>query len=912
MSLGSVRYNERSWAIDLIGHLKQLAASQHRAVQDAGGEQTVKYYGSSLFPDVLLFGDRSTTRILQGWELKMPDTGIDEPEFRNNAEKKARALGLDSFVLWNVRCARLFALDKASDKFINIKEWTELSDITVRKDVQHNRLRWEALAEKILNQVNELLESGKLEGRQFIEAYMSGGITDLILANTELVAEALRKASSRDVNLKSEIVLWWQRYRDEYGGSDSYQALARANLVNWLGKLLFAHILRERDNRAKAVEQIGDDTTPVQALDFFARLSDDCDFWTIFCDTIGLSVLPAEPWSHLCQFNRLLSDIRVGAVDQQQLSDLLEATASVGSRKLKGQYTTPPELARLLIELSIQDVGGRVLDPCCGSGTISRAALEQKLNHGVTPDKAAASVFAGDLDPHAVQLTTFALVKPSLMRHPLRLFLKDAFSLSPDDGVEFRNPDDGSAFTEKLGVFHAIAVNLPFVAQAGRKPYAKAISEVNGLFDKQTGGLPGGADIAAYLPFSLHRMLEPGGRLGIIITNAWLGTAWGDAFAQRLRYFYHLKAVITSGAGRWFQNSKVVSNILILEKPNPANKKENRDTKFVVLKRHIKELIDSNVVSLTAAQIELGQTQDETMTIHSVSIADLDYYRNYGLSGNAQFVDVGWVKLIPLVPLKSLFDIRRGERRGWDALFYPSTGHNIEAEYIKPVLLSSTDIKKYTTQADGEAFSCSLTLDQLNIAGHKGAIAWIEKFADGTNKTGKPLTVSLAKKGMQWYEMQVSELAELALPINFGDRLYVARLATPAFLNQRLIRLNTKDNVDLDLCHALLNSTISLFMIEGMGFGRGQGVHDLSKNKVGSFMHMLDPGRLNAIAIKEVKAAFNGLRKREILEVADELEQADRKTFDDTVLAAFGIKVSRERIYNSLLSLVAIRQTATQ
>lgn len=31
-------YNERSWAIDLIGHLKILAANNHRSIKDAGGD----------------------------------------------------------------------------------------------------------------------------------------------------------------------------------------------------------------------------------------------------------------------------------------------------------------------------------------------------------------------------------------------------------------------------------------------------------------------------------------------------------------------------------------------------------------------------------------------------------------------------------------------------------------------------------------------------------------------------------------------------------------------------------------------------------------------------------------------------------------------------------------------------------
>ncbi len=71
--------------------------------------------------------------------------------------------------------------------------------------------------------------------------------------------------------------------------------------------------------------------------------------------------------------------------------------------------------------------------------------------------------------------------------------------------------------------------------------------------------------------------------------------------------------------------------------------------------------------------------------------------------------------------------------------------------------------------------------------------------------------------------MGTDALADLVMPLNFGNRLFVSRMVPAAFANQRLICFNAKDGVDLDLCHALLNCAISLFMIEGMGFGRGQG-----------------------------------------------------------------------------------------
>ena len=910
-TLGITRYNERSWAIDLIGHVKLIVSNNNRSIKDAGGEQTVSVNGGSLFPDVLLFGDRSTARILQGWELKMPDTSIDDYEFRHNAEQKARALGLDSFVLWNVSHAHLYTRNN-SDQYSCVKQWDELADITSRSSVISNRNRWEALASDIISYLNDLFDRGSLEGRRFIDAYKSGGVTALILANTDEVATAIQAASNRNNTLNAEITLWWERYKEEYGQSDKLRALAQANISNWIGKLLFAHILREKDQRAQAVADIADDTTPVQALAIFRSISENCNFWTIFSDSTALSVLTDQAWGQLKQFNRLLSDLRLGAIDQSQLSHVLEATVEVAVRKLRGQYPTPPALARLLVELCVNDkTTDRVLDPCCGSGTIARAALEQKLEANVSPENASALVFAGDQDPQATQIATFALAKPDLMHMPLRIFREDAFSLTPEKILEFRNPSTGVLFTENAGLFDAIVSNLPFVAQEGRKQYGNAIASVSETFGDDSGGLPKNADIAAYLPFALHPLLADHGRLGIIITNAWLSTAWGDAFFELLEKYYNLNAVITSGAGRWFQNSSVVTNILLLTKKN-APDDENKPIDYIVLTRPLEELSDPESLSIAAAQIHLGQTQDDTMTIRNISYERVQQFRRYGLGGNAQFVNCDWILALPLVPLKNMFSIKRGERRGWDDMFYPNEGHGIEAEYIRPVLKSPTEIQGYITSAQSDAFCCSRTLQELRQNNHTGAINWINRFINSNNNSGKPLTESLARSGMHWYEMSADMLSALVMPINYGNRLYISRLSPPAFVNQRLISLTPLERVDVDLCHALLNSAISMFIIEGMGFGRGLGALDLSKDRIEKFMHILDPQRLSEAQKNDIKRAFSLLLQRDILDVADELEQEDRQNFDDVIIRSFGLSVERNHVYDCLLRLVEIRQTATE
>ena len=739
-----VGYNERSWAIDLIGCLKKLSAQVNRAIKDAGGEQTIRLEGGSLFPDVLLFGDRASARILQGWELKMPDTSIGDIEFRQNAETKAKALGLDSFLLWNVTHAHLYIRDAASSEFVIHKQWNELDDIATREGVLQNRHRWEFLAEKIFSYLNDIFDRGELEGRQFIDAYRSGGVTSLILSNTALVAEELEVSARQDRIFRAEVILWWDRYNSEYlvKKQSKWAILARAVISNWIGKILFAHILRERDVRARRIAELTEDISPWEALTILHNISEECNFWTIFSDSIGLKFIPERVWGELKQFNHLLSDLRLGSIDQAQLSRVLEANAEVAVRKIRGQYPTPPTLAALLINLCVHDiVNDRILDPCCGSGTIARAAIEQKISNNVSPDVTAASVFAGDFDPQAVQISTFSLANPKLMHIPLRIFNKNAFSLNENTVLELRNPTNGRKFEEKLGKFQAIASNLPFVSQNGRKTYSKDIEIVTAMLGKDGERFTQRADVAAYLPFSLYPLLADSGRLGIIITNAWLGTDWGDDFFNLLRRYYNLTTVITSGAHRWFNNSDVVTNIIILDKIEKGKNAANA-VKFVVLTQPLDELTKKEDIECLSAQIELGSAHNDAMTIRSVDMNKLAQFRTLGLGGNAQFVDCDWILAMPLKPLKEIFKVRRGERRGLNELFYPRAGHGIEAEYIKPLAKSPTDFVRLNGATVKEAFSCSLTereLKKLALPGFPWVADLLMSFPEGTNEGYGPI-----------------------------------------------------------------------------------------------------------------------------------------------------------------------------
>ena len=146
--------------------------------------------------------------------------------------------------------------------------------------------------------------------------------------------------------------------------------------------------------------------------------------------------------------------------------------------------------------------------------------------------------------------------------------------------------------------------------------------------------------------------------------------------------------------------------------------------------------------------------------------------------------------------------------------------------------------------------------------------------------------------------------------INYGNRLFVGRLDPPAFVDQRLVRLVPKADIDIGLFHALMNCSIGMFIIEGLGFGRGLGALDLNKDRMEAYMHMIDPSVLNNQKRAEIVDGFLPLLNREILGIADELEQADRQEFDDQIIEALGLHVEREQIYDCLRGLVEIRSTA--
>jgi hypothetical protein len=100
----SIKRNERDWAGQLISWIKSAIEKGTTIFQDATNDTSIiMESGRTKFPDILLFTDKVSGIIFNGWELKFPDTAVDDSVMLNNALEKAKKLKSDSFVTWKVQ-----------------------------------------------------------------------------------------------------------------------------------------------------------------------------------------------------------------------------------------------------------------------------------------------------------------------------------------------------------------------------------------------------------------------------------------------------------------------------------------------------------------------------------------------------------------------------------------------------------------------------------------------------------------------------------------------------------------------------------------------------------------------------------------------------------------------------------------
>ena len=420
-----IRRNERSWAIDLISKINAIATANDLIIKRAGGESTISTgRGNTMFPDVVLYGNKEQSIILQGWELKMPDVPIEDETFIKDAQRKAIALNLNSCLIWNFTYAVLYIRGE-KNTFSKLKQWDATSHIRTRADVETYRTDWEKLLKEIILEVNGYFVSGEFRNATLGDVISESTITTLIQRNKEIIAGKLKTASFRDAVMAAYIDNWWLGVKSEYehDETDKYKAYAKTIILNWANRIIFAHIIKNRQNGALVINELDYDTTPSEANEIFQKITAKCDFYNVFSAIRYNDILPELTWQDFAEYSNFLKSNGIEHLNQEALQNILEGSVATSKRAINGQYTTPPELAKLLVRLAVKDWTDTILDCCCGTGTIPKAAIQIKRTQLSAKD-AVESVWACDKYKYPLQVANISMTD-SDSKSLNRLYPKD-------------------------------------------------------------------------------------------------------------------------------------------------------------------------------------------------------------------------------------------------------------------------------------------------------------------------------------------------------------------------------------------------------------------------------------------------------------------------------------------------------
>lgn len=903
-----VRRNERSWAIVIISEIKVMLNGINLKIKSAGGESTLSVNNKSMFPDVLLYEDDAQTKILQGWELKMPDVLITDEALIADATRKAKALGLNSFVIWNFTYGKLYVENENGD-YEEAKVWSGTSHITSREDVMTYKAEWLPIIKEIVITVNEYLVNGRITTASIVNTISEGLMTELIQRNKELVAENITIESSRNMPMESRLRVWWNSFHEEYDKDENnmYSAYAKSVLLNWTNRIMFANAIKRYHNCAYMIKNIDYTTSPNEGNTIIEHIVEQGDFYNVFKPLEFNDVIPVDTWIDIVDYNQFLIENNIEKIEQGVLQDILEKTVNTAKREIRGQYATPYCLADILCQITVQDWNKDCADLCVGTGTIAKAIINNKLKRINSADKAFMTTWMSDKYAYPLQIANIAVTDIHALNIPINMFQTDVFDVHTGNKIEIKNPTDGRGIEKSIPQFGAIVSNLPFVeynkVAADEQTY---IAQCREKIKKNTGiEFTRKTDLYNYLPFKLYELLEKDGRLGIIISNSWLGTDIGKKFFDALQYYYIIESVVISNCKRWFNNADVIGTLLILKKKEISVPEKTKKISFWLTNKDIHSIEDKDKETLINSVV-LHEILDESVaTMKAYSVNEIDKILKYGITLNALFHDILWIDEIKncLIPIEDVLVVKRGERRGWNDLFYPVQDSGIEECYIRPVLKNPAQLKSFKAQTDIDAFCCHKSKEELKTLGHTGALNWIEKFEKIKNGSGKLLPIALKRSGSYWYEMDDATKADFVTALNPDKRLFVAKFEESTFVDQRFTRMLIKDDViSAELIHALLNSVYGMFAIEAIGFGRGLGVLDASSTKLKN-MYMINPNIISKQDQEEIIALFEKIRIRDVMDVQDEFRDADREAFDKKVLQAIGHAELYDSIKESLLSL---------
>jgi type I restriction-modification system DNA methylase subunit len=941
-------------------------------------------------PDIIIYKSRQSKDVLCVIEAKRPHWDVlNVEDLIEPARKKANKRKARYFATTNFKELIWFSTERANkalpeeEQIIDKYTLSVLDDVDDLEHTRYSKPIKESL-EVFLKKLFAVHSGKEVEPRLAIDEFLvwrlQNEIKDLAFHYRRIIHDKCHKDSAFAKKLKNWFLA--QAWSFAWAPHD-FDKAARQTAYLLVNKILFYNLLQAKRSNELAPLDIptglrrGSQLQSILQSYFKEALKIDYEtiYMTDFIDDVAFpdEIEVVEKVKGLINVLKRYDFSKLG---YDVIGRIFERLIPQEERHNLGQYFTNSEIVDLILRFCMKHEDDMVIDPSCGAGTFLVRAYQHKklMNQRKKHEDILASLWGCDIAKFPAHLATINLAIKDLgvdQNYP-NVIHEDFFKiLATDQG--FGLPDKFRKSRAKtLGIkerdiifpnwFDAVIGNPPYTRQeeipeTGVDKFKLIDNALNAPSGKtKLAEISKRAGIHAY--FFVHGMkfLKDGGHFGFIVSNSWLDVDYGKGLQEFFLRNYRIVAIIESKVERWFEEADINTCIVILQKCNDENERNENLVRFAYLKKPLRHFIPPTQ-DIWEKQVERKDAIDNlknTILAHS-NLYENDELRIFPKSQKKlwdegfnieknKYVGAKWGKYLrapeiffkilkkskdKLVHLKEVADIRRGFTTGANKFFYLTEEEIKRRKIEKQFWMHKDENGKWmpnhviVSPREGK----TVVLNPLNL---KKVVLIINK--EKKKLKGKKVLTQI-KRGEReefhkrstcssrnlWYSLTLRQPWPILFPMIHNDRQVILSNKPCVQVDHNLFEIKPKRKRDVLPYLCFLLSTISILIKEltgrvnlGEGALKTEGI-DIERLLVPVKFDKETRRKLRRLAKKNpdpsLESVFKDLQARNVDDVTLDKVRPDRRKLDKIILGdILGLTDNEQlEVYRAVIDLVKSR-----
>jgi hypothetical protein len=964
---------------------------------------------------LLLHGlnDDGKTESLALIALAPPNLATGDPALLQFVIRRAQANKAPYILTWTLRDAVLWRTPKPgtptdANTLEKLRDYEDNYDIAPgdAPHMFHETRRRQLLqtGRLLLDDLKRLHKDQALELVNVDAMWFVGRLIDSVHELLPLVTDSLHHRLGMEDALCAKIEKWavTQGIAGSAADRDFVESITRQIIYRLLGKILFYQSLRRAARQLPPLNVDGLDSSEVlPALNHAFTQALKIDYHAVFAEALPDTIKwPADAAKKLATLVHDFNTRDFSSLPQDVVGKVFERLIPPEERHLLGQYFTAEPLCDLTAAFCIRSPKDLALDPTCGTGTFDIRSYDRLRWLGQHDHPTLLSQIWGiDIAPFPAELAVINLFRQNVASSANfpRIACRDFFTLSLGEALPFPPPkmdlQHPEQVNEPIPLFDAIVGNFPYVSadqiERSNPGYLEFIRKrlIEGWFesypqlffydhkkdqesfekaiaagkhpdcDRTTVQLRTStyADLYIYLFFHAARFLKPGGRMGIVTSNAWLDVNYGYALQKFFCDRFKIVAILESRCEPWFTEASVNTVLTIVERCDTSKHRDDHLVKFVKVKKRLADLAPGDpkieakarwrkLEQHTERIEKAGKPYGKTVPLGVATVEDDDFRIRVCRQGELRAdlerdaKTVKWGKYLRTPDvflemqtagnfclLREIAIPKFGSKTRINEFFHVSKEiaeqFAIERQYLRPLIKSPKDSSRIEIdpkELELRIFICRRSKQELRDLKHKGALAYIAWGEKQTYSKGEfrgllwPEGTWVADRVPGWYALPNTETnaARVFIGAAFGDR-HLHRFCEDEIIpDKRLYFMEPTEGLSDLLLAAILNCTVSHLATELAGrVSMGDGALELTVEDARDYLLVPDLRKATANQKKSITEAFEALRTRDIGNVFEEVKQKDRQALDAAILRTIGLDPKKylQPMYGGLCELVRER-----